>query len=295
MTAQRTKAMLALLTTMVLWGTSAVFLRTTAVALSAENALALRYGVLVILFGLGLAATGQWRIARADWPRLAVTALAGMFGSSWFTVQGFERVAAGLGAVIQMVEPIVIALLAALLLREFPSKRVWLGVAVSLAGGIVLFWPDLTSAASQPVDRWGIAALIAASTCFAIYTIGAKPLLARYSGFTITAWAMLISSPAVFLLAGKPMGELLRTTPAASWIEILYLAVFNSLIGNVLWTYGARHMTGASAGSFLYLMPVIAVAAGFLWLGEPVTLYLVTGGMVMLAGVAIAQSRPPKL
>jgi drug/metabolite transporter (DMT)-like permease len=289
-TAHRAQASLALLATMFFWGTSAVFLRTTALTLAAENALALRYGVLVLLFGMGLLITGQWRIAQADWPRLIVTAFAGMFGSSWFAMQGFARVAAGLGTVIQMVEPIIIAVLASVVLRESPSKRIWLGLGVSIVGGVVLFWPDLSAAAEQPVDRWGVAALICASTCWAIYTIGAKPLLSRYSGFAITAWAMIISSVLVFLMASKPYSELLRTTPSTSWLEILYLAVFNSIGGNVLWTYGTRHLPGASVGSFLYLMPVVAVAAGFLWLGEPITPYLVAGGLVLLAGVALAQS-----
>jgi drug/metabolite transporter (DMT)-like permease len=66
--------------------------------------------------------------------------------------------------------------------------------------------------------------------------------------------------------------------------------VFNSLLGAVLWNYGTRHLPGAVAGSFLYLLPVVAVAAGFLILGEEITTWLVIGGGIMLAGVAIAQS-----
>jgi len=190
-----------------------------------------------------------------------------------------------------MVEPIIIAFLAFALIREPLSKRLWAGLGISVAGGIVLFWPDLSAAAQQPVDPWGVAALLSASTCWAIYTIGAKPLLSRYSGFTITAWSTLIAAPLVFLLASKPYGELFATTPTTSWLEILYLAVFNSIVGNVLWTYGTQHLPGASVGSFLYLMPVFAVAAGFLWLGEPITPYLVTGGLIVLVGVALAQSR----
>ncbi len=286
----RTRAALALLAAMFFWGTSAVFLRTTALTLSPENALALRYIILVLMFGIGLAVTGLWRVARADVPRLMMVALAGLFGSSWFTMQGFARIAAGLGTVVQMAEPIIIAILAFVLIREPLSRRVWMGLVIAVAGGAVLFWPDLSAAAAQPVDPWGVAALLVASTCFAIYTIGAKPLLARYSSFTVTAWSTLIAAPLVLFMASRPYGELLTTTPAASWLEILYLAVVNSILGNVLWTYGTRHLTGASAGAFLYLMPVFAILAGFLWLDEPITLYLVAGGLIILTGVALAQS-----
>src|SRR4026208_406912 len=101
MTTHRSPAVVALLTTMVIWGTSAVFMRTTALTLTAENALALRYVVLVLMVVPGLLITGGWGIAREHWPRLILTAT-GMCGSSWFTIQGFARVAAGLGPVISL-------------------------------------------------------------------------------------------------------------------------------------------------------------------------------------------------
>lgn len=287
--ASKAWAVAALLATMFFWGTSAVFMRTTGLSLAPENALALRYVFLVPLFGGALAASGLWRIARADWPRLMIAALLGLFGSSWFSMQGFSRVAAGLGSVILMFEPIIIALLALALIREPISRRLWLGLAVSVTGGIVLFWPDLGAAALQPVDPWGVAALLGASTCFAIYTIGVKPLMARYSGFAVTAWSTLIAAPLVFFMASKPYGELLRTTEPGTWLELLYLAVFNSILGNVLWTYGSGRLSGAAAGSFLYLLPVVAIIAGYFWLGEPVTLYLAAGSLIVLAGVALAQ------
>lgn len=282
-------AALALLVTVFLWGTSAVFMRTTALTLSPENALALRFMVLAGLMGAGLVFTGAWRVARPDWPRFGLVALAG-FGSSWFTIEGFARVAAGLGAVISMVEPIMIALLAWAALRERPSNRLWLGIAVSLVGAAVLFWPDLTARAADPVDPLGVMFLIAASASFAAYTIAAKPLLKRYSSFTVTAWPLLLEAVPIILLASRPLTELVTETPIRTWAEILYLAVFNTFIGGILWVYGARHLPGAIVGSFLYLMPVIAIVAGYLILEEAITPPLLIGGAIMLAGVAIAQS-----
>jgi drug/metabolite transporter (DMT)-like permease len=286
---QRSQAVMALLITMLIWGTSAVFMRTTALTLTPENALALRYVVLVLMVVPGLLITGGWSIAREHWPRLILTAF-GMFGSSWFTIQGFARVAAGLGTVISLVEPIIIALLFWAVLREPLSSRIWLGLFVSLIGAAVLFWPDITASTANPVDGLGILFLLAAPTCWAVYTIGAKPLLSRYSGFAITGWSMLMSAPLILFMASKPYAELFATTTARTWAELIYLAAFNSLLGAVLWGYGTRHLPGAVAGSFLYLLPVIAVAAGHLILGEPITPWLVAGGVIMMAGVALAQS-----
>ncbi len=237
----------------------------------------------------GLLLIGGGAIARQHWPRLILTAI-GMFGSSWFTIQGFARVAAGLGTVISMVEPIIIALLFWVVLREPLSPRIWAGLLVSLTGAAILFWPDITASAANPVDGMGIVFLLAAPTCWAVYTIGAKPLLQHYSGFAITGWSMLLSAPFILLMASTPYAELFATTSAQTWAELVYLAAFNSLLGAVLWNYGTRHLPGAVAGAFLYLLPVIAVVAGYLILGEPVTVSLVIGGIIMLAGVVVAQS-----
>ena len=289
MTTHRSQAVVALLTTMLIWGTSAVFMRTTALTLTAENALALRYGLLVLLILPGLLVTGGWRIAREHRPRLLITG-AGMFGSAWFTIQGFARVAAGLGTVISMVEPIIIALLFWAFLREPVSSRIWQGLMVSIAGAAVLFWPEITASTTNPVDGLGILFLLAAPISWAIYTIGAKPLLSHYTGFAVTGCSMLLAAPLILLMASKTYAELLSTTNAQTWAELFYLAAFNSLLGAVLWNYGTRHLPGAAVGAFLYLLPVVAVAAGYLILGEPITPWLVAGGAIMLAGVALAQS-----
>ena len=290
----RAQALLALLSAVFFWGTSAVFLRTTALSLAPENALSLRYIVLVPLLAGGLFVSGRWQIARVHWPSLALTS-SGMLGSAWFTIQGFARVAAGLGTVIQMVEPIIIALLAFVFIGEGLTRRLWVGLGIAIGGGLIIFWPDLNAATQHPLNGWGVAALLCASTSWAAYTIGAKPLLAVYSGFTITAWSTLIAAPVVFLLASKPYSELLFHTATSSWMEIFYLAVFNSILGNVLWTFGTRHIAGAAVGSFLYVLPLFAILAGYLWLGEAVTPSLVVGGLIVLAGVALAQSRSHKV
>lgn len=287
---RKAQAAAALLLTMFFWGTSSVFMRTTALSLSPENSLALRYLLLAALMAAGLAVKGSWRIARPDWPRLLIAALAGLFGSSWFVIEGFSRVAAGLGTVVHMVEPIIISLLAWAVLRESPSPRLWLGLAISLAGAAVLFWPDLSATTSTPVNPRGVLYLLCASTCWAIYTISAKPLLHRYSSFTVTAWTMLIAAVPIVFLANKPLLAIVTETPARPWAEIVYLAIFNSLLGTVLWNFGSRHLPGAAVGSFLYLLPVVAVVAGSLMLDEPITSYLVSGGSIILAGVALAQS-----
>ena len=288
----KTRAILALLLTMIFWGSAAVFMRTLALALTPENSLALRYVILSAINVVGLVYLGTWRIPRADWPRFLVAGLIGMAGYNWFVNAGFALVPAGLGTIITMVEPLMIALLAALLLGEKLNRFIFIGVAIATLGAIVLFWEDLTTTQASSVPPLGILYLMICCLCWAIYTIVAKPLLDRYDSFTVTAITMLIAAPPLIGAANEPLTELAARLDLRQWAELIYLVLASGIGGTLLWNYGSKHLSGTTAGTFLYLIPVVAVASGALILAEPVTIFIVLGGLLMLVGVAAAQFGP---
>lgn len=292
MPSTRTRAILALTAAMVLWGCSPVFMRTLALSLSPENSLAMRYVFLTAINAAGLAWTGGWRIPRRDWPRFLIAGLAGMAGYNWFVNAGFELVPAGVGTLVTMIEPLMIALLAALVLGEKLNRHVLAGVAIALMGSLVLFWPDITAATPQAVSARGIIYLVLCCLGWAIYTIATKPLLTRHSSFTVTAVTMLIAAPLMLGLASEPLPRLALRLDTRQWLEVAYLVTATGLGGTMLWNYGAAHLPSTAVGSFLYIIPVVAVAAGALMLGEQVTVHVVAGGLIMLAGVAAVQFGP---
>ncbi|MCB1432254.1 MAG: DMT family transporter, partial [Alphaproteobacteria bacterium] len=79
------------------------------------------------------------------------------------------------------------------------------------------------------------------------------------------------------------------------WAEVVYLVLAAGIGGTMMWNYGTKHLSSTAAGTFLYLIPVVAVAAGATILGEEVTLFIIAGGLLMLAGVAAAQFGPKLL
>ncbi len=288
----KTRAVLALLLTMFFWGTSAVFMRTLALSLTPENSIALRYALLSVINVAGLLWLGTWRVPRADWPRYIIAGLAGMAAYNWFVNAGFELVPAGIGTIVTMVEPLMIALLAAVLLGERLTVYVFIGVGMAILGSVVLFWEDITAASTAAVPVKGIVYLMLACLGWAIYTIVSKPLLDRHDSFTVTAVTMLIAAPVMIGAASEPLPALALKLSGQQWFEVIYLVLAAGIGGTLMWNYGTKHLSGTAAGTFLYLIPVIAVAAGAVVLDEKVTLFIVAGGVLMLAGVAAAQFGP---
>lgn len=292
MNSTKTRAILALLAAMLFWGCSSVFMRTLALALSHENSLAVRYCCLTVINLVALAWLGTWRIPRSDWLRFLIAGVGGMAGYNWFVNAGFELVPAGVGTLVTMIEPLMIAILAALLLGEKLTRWVLLGVVVAIAGAAVLFWPDIRAEAPQSISPLGILYLFLCCMGWAIYTIATKPLLARHDSFTVTAVTMLIAAPIMIGAASQPLPVLFASLSLQQWAEVAYLVLVTGIGGTMLWNFGSKHLSSTAAGTFLYLIPVVAVAAGALILGEAVTLHVVAGGLLMLAGVAAAQFGP---
>jgi drug/metabolite transporter (DMT)-like permease len=291
-TSLQTRAILALFLTMFLWGSAAVFMRTLALSISPQDSLAIRYALLSVINIVGLIWLGTWRIPKADWPRFLVAGVVGMAGYNWFVNAGFELVPAGIGTIVTTIEPLMIALLAAMLLGEKLNRFIFAGVAVAMAGSVVLFWTDLTSTSPSAIPLKGVILLLACCLCWAIYTIVTKPLLDRHDSFTVTAVTMLVAAPIMIGIASEPLPALAARLDLRQWAEVVYLVIAAGIGGTLMWNYGTKHLSGTAAGTFLYLIPVVAVVCGALVLSEPVTIYVVAGGLLMLLGVAAAQFGP---
>ena len=284
------RAVLALLFTMLVWGVSPVFFRSLSLALGPGDHLAIRYALVGLLFIGVLIATGGWRIARADWPRLLFVSLVGFTGYNLGSAFGFERINAGTGSLIIGTQPLLIALIGIFAARERLTPAVVVGLLVGFAGIVFLVWNDLGVTGDPTQFLTGCAMIFVSGTCWAIYAVASKPLSQKYGSLPVTAMSVVITSVALVLLLGRPstLATLSAMTPR-SWAEMAYLVVFVTALTMVTWNYGAARLPAAAAGAFLYLVPPIGVAAGALMLGEKVTGGMVIGGTLIMAGVAIAQ------
>ena len=284
------RAILALLFTMLVWGVSPVFFRALSLALGPGDHLAIRYALAGLLFVGVLVATGGWRIAREDWPRLLFVSLVGFTGYNLGSAFGFERINAGTGSLIIGTQPLLIALIGALAAREKLTPAVIFGLLVGFAGIVFLVWNDVGVTGDPSRFLIGCAMIFVSGTCWSIYAVASKPLSQKYGSLSVTAMSVVITSLALVALLGRPstLGTLASMTPR-SWAEMAYLVIFVTALTMVTWNYGAARLPAAAAGAFLYLVPPIGVAGGALMLGEKVTGGMLIGGALIMTGVAIAQ------
>jgi len=225
-----------------------------------------------------------------DLPLIALCGLAGMTGYQLLLNAGERVVPAGTASLLVATAPVYASLLAVAFLGEHATRRPgasqhWAGSAVALAGTALI-------AASHGLG-FGTSALIvlAAAVLQAIFHTAQKPLLARYTGFEVTAYAMWAGT--VFILPWT--GSLLYALPHAGGAAIgsaVFLGLAPSAAGFVLWAYAMARTDVGRVTVSLYLVPAAAIGISLVWLGEIPGLAELIGGAIALAGVVLASGGP---
>ena len=232
---------------------------------------------------------GVRRPRRRDLPLIALCGLAGMTGYQLLLNAGERVVPAGTASLLVATAPVYASLLAVAFLGERSTRRRWAGSAVALAGVALI-------AASHGLG-FGVSALIvlAAAVLQAIFHAAQKPLLARYTGFEVTAYAMWAGT--VFILPWT--GSLLRAlwgpgahAGGAAIGSAVFLGLAPSAAGFVLWAYAMARTDVGRVTVSLYLVPAAAIGISLVWLGQVPGPAELIGGAIALAGVVLASGGP---
>lgn len=188
--------------------------------------------------------------------------------------------------------PVPIALGARFVLGQRLKAWGWIGVGIA-GGGILLIIVSTTPGFAQA--RTGDLLQLISTLTWALYTLAGAAAVARLGALRVTVPATLAAA-ALLASAAPWTGVLQAPLSARSVGATLFLGLICSGVGYYLW-YRALHEQGAArVGSYLYLEPFVTVAVASALLGERVTLPVIGGGLLVLAGVwAVAHgSRRPE-
>jgi drug/metabolite transporter (DMT)-like permease len=244
-----------------------------------------------LIFAGLLVAFSSFHVERQDWPRLALISFIGTLGYFAFSSFGFAHAPAGIGTLIMSTQPMLIALLAWAVGVDKLNRLTIIGLIVSFAGSALLVWGDDISGGT--VSRYdlllGCGCILAASVGWSVYVVFSKPLILKYGPLKVTGLANILAALPCLPFLRPDMVDALRALPShAIWALIILFTVGTSSV--ISWNYAAGHARPTLLGMSLYVMPVVAVFAGWLLLGEPITTQIIVAAAVILAGLAISQA-----
>jgi drug/metabolite transporter (DMT)-like permease len=184
--------------------------------------------------------------------------------------------------------PFFVMLGAWLLFRERITPHLLLGLALAFAGGAMLVGHSLTLAAGQAFGD-GLAVLTA--VFYAGYLLTVKHLRRTATTSTIM-WSSGLVSCSAFLLVTLLSEKRLLAVSSKGWLALIALALVSHVGGQGLIAFALAHLPASFSAVGLLWQPVVAATLAWLTLGESMSGLQITGGGVVLAGIAVACYRP---
>jgi drug/metabolite transporter (DMT)-like permease len=273
-----------------IWGAAPAFIRSLGLALGPAESVAIRTLLVAVISLPLLLRFGGPAFDRADWPRLLVCSIIGSFGYYLGSIYGYARMPAGMGSIIMATSPLLIALLSALAGQERLTPATLAGLALSFGGTVLLFsGGEVPSGVSRYNIITGGLMIFAGAAAWSLYVVAGRPLIQKYGAIKYMAAASLLSVvPALPFLSANTVPTLLNLS-LRNVLELLYLGVLGTVVSVSAWNYAAARLAPSTVGATLYLLPLMAIAAGALVLGEAVTARVIAAAAIVLAGVALSQ------
>lgn len=250
-----------------------------------------RFAPAAIAFLLYLRVSRRWRPIlaehRKDYLLLGLFGLAFTYGVFY---GGLQWTSATEGTLLVSAEPVFIALIARLVLREQLARTQWLGLALGLLGVYLLVNRGIEPKVSAPAlgNAW-----IAVALCFEAYSgVIGKRLARQYPGLMVLAVEMLVGSAAMLPLALREVVAGRSAWPSLPvTIGIAYLAFVCTVFCYGVWFHLLPRLKLSSMAGFLYIQPLMGPVYGRLLLGERLSLWTIAGGLAVVAGVCLVASR----
>jgi drug/metabolite transporter (DMT)-like permease len=248
-----------------------------------------RYLVAAPGFAIALVATrGLPGLGRRDLARLVAAGLLVVTVYHLSLNAGERLTTAGTASVVVAAAPGIALAMAVAIGQERFSRRRAAGLAVSFAGVVVVVLLGSGQRISF-ANVHGPLLVLAAPAAFAAFNVIVKPLLPRYGALPVTAAASLIGTAALLPFAAGGTLRRVSGLDAGGILLLLYLGLVATLLGYIGWTRGLRRLEASRTVAYLYGVPVVAIVIGALALGESVTMWLGLGGVLVVAGMALAQ------
>lgn len=286
----RQKAYLALTATSIVWGTTWVASKIGVQKTPALEVASIRQftgGSLYVLFFLLVKKLPLPTPKQFAW--LAMMGVLMFVSANGFATMALKYISSGLGALIAALYPLFVVIIEKLFFKNKSISIVTISGILLGIGGIALVFYDDAFHNYNDGYVWGLILSFVAMITWAIATMIISRKKQSLNPYYALGWEMLLSSLMLFIMviiSGDyiPVAEI----PAQTWGALAYLIIAGSIFTFIAFVYTMKHLPASIAALYAYINPIVAILAGSLVvLNEKLTLNILLGSLITLAGVYI--------
>ncbi|WP_421385445.1 DMT family transporter [Bacillus salacetis] len=270
------------------WGVSFVSAKIVLDKLDPFTLIVFRFGIGAVFLLIIVLLTGEkMRFPIRYFPHIFILAILGTFVHQLLQTTSLVFIDASSAGWLISVTPVFTVFLSMIFLHEKMNIKKALGIIAAITGVIMV-----TTAGSQNRLEIGMNIgfflMLLSTLNWAGYTVLLKslkvPLPPTVLTFYITFIGFLVSTP--FILRNQGWESLPGLT-AVEWGHLIFLGVFVSGTGYWFWAKSLEVLQASQAGVLIYLEPIVTFLAAIIILHEKAMLMSITGGLIIIAGVAV--------
>jgi drug/metabolite transporter (DMT)-like permease len=252
---------------------------------------------LALVLVLAVVSPVRLRIHWREVPFVAVFGVVGIALTQFLYYVAIGRLPVGIALVFEMTAPVFIALYVWLVRREHVRSRLWVALALSLSGLVLVaeVWEGGGS-----LDPLGVGAALTAAVCLAAYYLLGERGTADRDPVALTAWSF--AAAAVFWAVAAPWWEFdrgllaervpvsLGSVQVPVWVLVGWIVVLGAVVPFWLSLAALRHLPPTAAGIVATVEPVLASIVAWSWVEQVLSAWQLVGGAVVLGGIVLAQT-----
>ena len=199
-----------------------------------------------------------------------------------------DRTTVAKSSLMHNLVPIFTVLGGWLVLGKTFNRKFLVGMAVAIAGAMLLEAESLLSLSLNPELIADLVALLSA-VFFGIHPLLAERLRDDLDAITIMTWSSVTS--AIFLLPLAMIGtEQLFPASVDGWLAVIALALVSQILGVGLWTYSLKRIASGFASLVALIIPALSAIEGWIIFSESLNLLTGVSFAVILLGMYLAIS-----
>ena len=213
-------------------------------------------------------------------------------GSLYFITENYalKMTTAGNVSLLVSTSPLFTTFLMAIVFRQKIKSGVLIGSVVAIIGVSCIIFSHGESIEVRPE---GDLLAVAASLCWAIYTVAVRRVIPSYSSLFITRklffYGVLTALP-LLLLQHEPyhLNLLFDVAQPQYILNFLFLVLLCSVSAYLIWNEVMKDLGSVTSNNYLYLQPPITMVAGYFFLGEKIFLLGYIGCLLVIVGLIIS-------
>ncbi len=234
------------------------------------------------------------RIERADYPRLVISSLLGVAINQMLFFTGLNHTTPVDAAIINSVNPILVLLFAAWLLKEKVSSTKLAGILLGATGAMILiFFGNPLSLKGGHL--YGNIFIVANTTIWSLYLVISKPLMVKYNPILLMRWIFLIGFIGVVPFTFQQALQIdFSSFDSFTWFAVLYIIIGTTFLAYFFITYSLKRLSSSVVAYYTYLQPVLVAVIGIMLFAERISWVKIASSIFVFLGIYFV-TRPKRV